>query len=84
MLVLPFSPHTLPDKPLYDYLKPMANKLTENCTTEVQLDKIIKGQERKFRWRDDWPTMEKELQESGAAAIAAHNESHNAKTVSPE
>ena len=69
---------------MYDTFKPMANKLTENCTTEVQLDKIIKGQERKFRWRDDWPVMEKELQEAGAAAIAAHNELRTTKTVLPE
>ena len=69
---------------MYDIFKPMANKLTENCTTEVQLDKIIKGQERKFRWRDDWPTMEKELQESGAVAIAAHNETRKTTTTSAE
>ncbi|SMC00040.1 hypothetical protein SAMN00120144_3767 [Hymenobacter roseosalivarius DSM 11622] len=62
----------------------MANKLTDNCTTEVQLDKIIKGQERKFRWRDDWPAMEKALQESGAAAIAAHKEARKPTTVSSE
>ncbi|GAB3223876.1 hypothetical protein GCM10027346_03380 [Hymenobacter seoulensis] len=52
----------------------MSNNLTKNCTSQEQLEKIIKGQERKFRWRDDWPVMEKALQTSGAAAIAAHQE----------
>ena len=50
----------------------MPTALTENCTSEAQLEKIIRGQERKFRWRDDWPAMEKALQEAGTAAIAAH------------
>ncbi|MBD2716862.1 hypothetical protein KBK19_17595 [Microvirga sp. STR05] len=50
----------------------MPDKLTKNCTSQEQLEKIIKGQERKFRWRDDWPTMEAALQAAGTAAIAAH------------
>ncbi|SHK45813.1 hypothetical protein [Hymenobacter psychrotolerans] len=50
----------------------MPDNLTKNCTSHEQLEKIIKGQERKFRWRDDWPTMEAALQAAGAAAIAAH------------
>ncbi|WP_167855658.1 hypothetical protein [Hymenobacter fodinae] len=50
----------------------MTNSLTKNCTSPEQLEKIIKGQERKFRWRDDWPTMEAALQAAGTAAIAAH------------
>ncbi|QNH60522.1 hypothetical protein [Hymenobacter sediminicola] len=50
----------------------MPDKLIKNCTSQEQLEKIIKGQERKFRWRDDWPTMEAALQAAGTAAIAAH------------
>lgn len=50
----------------------MPDKLTKNCTSQEQLEKIIKGQERKFRWRDDWPAMEAALQSAGTAAIAAH------------
>ncbi|WBO85928.1 hypothetical protein [Hymenobacter yonginensis] len=50
----------------------MSSTLLKNCTSQEQLEKIIKGQERKFRWRDDWPTMEAALQAAGAAAIAAH------------
>ncbi|MBG8554618.1 hypothetical protein [Hymenobacter guriensis] len=50
----------------------MSNTLLKNCTSPEQLEKIIKGQERKFRWRDDWPAMEAALQAAGAAAIAAH------------
>jgi hypothetical protein len=52
----------------------MPDKLTKNCTSEEQLEKIRKGQEHKFRWRDDWPTMEKALMAAGNAAIAAHKE----------
>ncbi len=50
----------------------MPDKLTKNCTSQEQLEKIRKGQERKFRWRDDWPTMEASLLAAGTAAIAAH------------
>ncbi|MDU0370200.1 hypothetical protein ACFPAF_07350 [Hymenobacter endophyticus] len=50
----------------------MSDTLLKNCTSQEQLDKIIKGQERKFRWRDDWPAMESALQAAGTAAIAAH------------
>lgn len=50
----------------------MPDKLTKNCTSREQLEKIIKGQERKFRWRDDWPMMEEALMAAGTAAIAAH------------
>ena len=50
----------------------MSSHLIKNCTSHDQLEKIRKGQERKFRWRDDWPAMEKALLESGAQAIAAH------------
>ena len=49
----------------------MSASLLKNCTSQEQLEKIIKGQERKFRWRDDWPTMEAALQAAGTAAIAA-------------
>lgn len=52
----------------------MSETLLKNCTSQEQLEKIIKGQERKFRWRDDWPTMEAALQAAGTAAIAAHEE----------
>ncbi|MBT9392420.1 hypothetical protein KLP40_04525 [Hymenobacter sp. NST-14] len=55
----------------------MSQHLVKNCTSQEQLDKIVKGQERKFRWRDDWPTMEKALLESGAQAIAAHQAQQN-------
>ena len=50
----------------------MSASLTKNCRSHDQLEKIRKGQERKFRWRDDWPAMEKALLESGAEAIAAY------------
>ncbi|OWP63075.1 hypothetical protein CDA63_11115 [Hymenobacter amundsenii] len=53
----------------------MSNHLVKNCRSHDQLEKIRKGQERKFRWRDDWPTMEKALLEAGAEAIAAHEAS---------
>lgn len=46
------------------------NMLTKNCTSESQLEKIRRGQELKFRWRDDWPVMEKALLASGREAIA--------------
>ncbi|HEX8349448.1 MAG TPA: hypothetical protein VF598_05785 [Hymenobacter sp.] len=54
----------------------MSESLTKNCTSEAQLEKIRKGQERKFRWRDDWPIMEKELLAAGAAAITAYEDKH--------
>jgi len=54
----------------------MSENLTKNCTTEAQLEKIRKGQERKFRWRDDWPIMEKAILEAGANAIAAYENKH--------
>ena len=50
----------------------MSESITKNCKSQEQLEKIIKGQERKFRWRDDWPAMEEALLTAGAAAIAAH------------
>ena len=50
----------------------MSASLTKNCRSHDQLEKIRKGQERKFRWRDDWPAMEKALLESGNEAIAAY------------
>ncbi|MBC8083547.1 MAG: hypothetical protein H7Z21_10080 [Hymenobacter sp.] len=62
----------------------MPENLTRNCTTEAQLDKIIKGQERKFRWRDDWPAMEKAIQEAGTAAILAHGRSRKPDSLLPE
>lgn len=49
--------------------------LVKNCRSYDQLEKIRKGQERKFRWRDDWPVMEKALLEAGAEAIAAYEAS---------
>jgi hypothetical protein len=52
--------------------KHMTNSLTKNCTSPEQLEKIRKGQEQKFRWRNDWPEMEKALLAAGTAAIAAH------------
>ncbi|MCB2376895.1 hypothetical protein LGH70_04840 [Hymenobacter sp. BT635] len=54
----------------------MSNSLTKNCTSRAQLEKIIKGQERKFRWRDDWAQMEQALLLEGTAAIARHEETH--------
>ncbi|UOR07041.1 hypothetical protein MUN82_08060 [Hymenobacter aerilatus] len=62
----------------------MSNDLTKNCTSQEQLEKIIKGQERKFRWRDDWPTMEKALTEAGSAAILKHNRSKKTDSILPE
>jgi len=59
----------------------MSTSLTQNCTSEAQLEKIIKGQERKFRWRDDWPAMEKALMESGTAAIRKHEEKKSETSV---
>ncbi|QJX48544.1 hypothetical protein HMJ29_17115 [Hymenobacter taeanensis] len=50
----------------------MNNSLTKNCTSPEQLEKIRKGQEQKFRWRNDWPEMEKALMAAGNEAIAAH------------
>ena len=54
----------------------MSENLTKNCTNEAQLEKIRKGQERKFRWRDDWPAMEKAIMAAGATAIAAYEDKH--------
>lgn len=54
----------------------MSSSLTKNCTSEAQLEKIRKGQERKFRWRDDWPQMEQVLLTEGAAAISRYQETH--------
>jgi hypothetical protein len=54
----------------------MSNSLTKNCTSQAQLEKIVKGQERKFRWRDDWPQMEQAILTSGAEAIARYQETH--------
>ncbi|MBT2559091.1 hypothetical protein J7E24_14970 [Hymenobacter sp. ISL-91] len=49
--------------------------LVKNCRSYEQLEKIRWGQERKFRWRDDWPVMEKALMEAGAEAIATYEAS---------
>ncbi|TGE24494.1 hypothetical protein E5K00_04580 [Hymenobacter aquaticus] len=54
----------------------MSTSLTKNCTSQAQLEKIVKGQERKFRWRDDWPQMEQAILTEGAAAIARHQLTH--------
>ncbi|UOG77040.1 hypothetical protein MTX78_10650 [Hymenobacter tibetensis] len=62
----------------------MLKELTKNCTNENQLENIRKGQERKFRWRDDWPEMEKEILESGNAAILAHARSRETTDKLPE
>ncbi|TGD80432.1 hypothetical protein [Hymenobacter wooponensis] len=59
----------------------MPNSLTKNCTSPEQLEKIRKGQEHKFRWRDDWPEMEKALLAAGTAAIAAHAAQKNPDQV---
>ncbi|GAA4007455.1 hypothetical protein GCM10022408_19260 [Hymenobacter fastidiosus] len=59
----------------------MTNKLTQDCTTEMQLEKIRRGQELKFRWRDDWPEMEKAILKSGREAIAQYEESQKANQV---
>lgn len=67
-----FLPHTLLERALYDNLQPMSKELVKNCTSEEQLEKIRKGLERKFRWRDDWPAMEQTLLEQGNAAIRQH------------
>ncbi|UOQ68266.1 hypothetical protein [Hymenobacter volaticus] len=62
----------------------MLKELTKNCTNETQLENIRKGQERKFRWRDDWPEMEKEILALGNAAILLHARSREATTNLPE
>ena len=49
--------------------------LVKNCRSYDQLEKIRRGQERKFRWRDDWPVMEKALLAAGAEAITAYEAS---------
>ncbi|GAA4386794.1 hypothetical protein [Hymenobacter koreensis] len=54
----------------------MNNSLTKNCTNEAQLEKIRRGQELKFRWRDDWPVMEQEILKSGREAIAQFEQTH--------
>ena len=59
----------------------MTNKLTQDCTTEAQLEKIRRGQELKFRWRDDWPKMEKAILESGREAIAHFEATHKTDPV---
>ncbi|MCB2410059.1 hypothetical protein [Hymenobacter lucidus] len=55
----------------------MSSSLTQNCTSQAQLEKIVKGQERKFRWRDDWAQMEQALITEGKAAIARHEEKNH-------
>jgi len=62
----------------------MSDNLTKNCTTQEQLEKIRKGQERKFRWRDDWPAMEANLLVTGNAAILAHNRAQKTDNTLPE
>ncbi|KAA9339766.1 hypothetical protein F0P96_03885 [Hymenobacter busanensis] len=57
----------------------MINNLTKNCTNESQLEKVRRGQELKFRWRDDWPVMEQEILKAGREAIARYEESHQNK-----
>jgi hypothetical protein len=48
--------------------------LTQNCTSEDQLERIRRGQELRFRWRDDWPVLEQALLKAGREAIARHTE----------
>ncbi|WP_460574993.1 hypothetical protein [Hymenobacter coalescens] len=48
--------------------------LTKNCTSEAQLEKIRRGQELRFRWRDDWPVMEQAILKAGREAIARNAE----------
>jgi methylenetetrahydrofolate dehydrogenase (NADP+)/methenyltetrahydrofolate cyclohydrolase len=60
----------------------MTNKLTQDCTTEAQLEKIRRGQELKFRWRDDWPKMEKAILESGREAIARFEDTQKTMLMS--
>jgi hypothetical protein len=62
----------------------MSTSLTKNCTSQAQLEKIVKGQERKFRWRDDWPQMEQAILTEGAAAIARHQQAHPTTTNSDQ
>ncbi|WP_162910553.1 hypothetical protein [Hymenobacter oligotrophus] len=52
----------------------MNNTLIKNCTSEAQLERIRRGQELKFRWRDDWPVMEQALLKAGREAIALNNQ----------
>ncbi|SNR30754.1 MULTISPECIES: hypothetical protein [Hymenobacter] len=62
----------------------MSDNLTKNCTSQEQLEKIRKGQERKFRWRDDWPAMEATLVANGNAAIREYNRTHQVDSILPE
>jgi hypothetical protein len=48
--------------------------LTQNCTSEDQLERIRRGQELRFRWRDDWPVLEQAILKSGREAIARNAE----------
>ncbi|WP_400191016.1 hypothetical protein [Hymenobacter sp. B81] len=55
----------------------MNDALTKNCTNEAQLEKIRRGQELKFRWRDDWPVMEQQILQAGRQAIARYEATRN-------
>lgn len=48
--------------------------LTQNCTSEDQLERIRRGQELRFRWRDDWPVMEQAILQAGREAIIRNSE----------
>ncbi|OON69999.1 hypothetical protein [Hymenobacter sp. CRA2] len=54
--------------------------LTQNCTSEDQLERIRRGQELRFRWRDDWPAMEQAILKAGREAIARNTEAATAAT----
>lgn len=55
--------------------KPMnSTTLTQNCTSETQLERIRRGQELRLRWRDDWPVLEQALLKAGREAIARNAE----------
>ncbi|MCC3157102.1 hypothetical protein LJ737_07620 [Hymenobacter sp. 15J16-1T3B] len=52
--------------------------LTQNCTSEDQLERIRRGQELRFRWRDDWPVLEQAILKAGREAIARNAETATA------
>jgi hypothetical protein len=63
---------------------PMNDALTKNCTSETQLEKIRRGQELRFRWRDDWPVMEQAILKAGREAIVRNTETTNPNTSDQE
>ncbi|AIZ63888.1 hypothetical protein PK28_09680 [Hymenobacter sp. DG25B] len=53
----------------------VARKLTRNCSSEGQLLKILAHAKKSYAWRDEWPTLQVDIQTEGAAAISRHQTS---------